>query len=354
MRLLQRSQANTEHLCRRICAPRWTRSIENYARPDKHVFPTLRKKILRARAQELDAWTRLQQILVAIPGSLDVTVQDGVAQPRFTQPLELPGYTGGFLFRISAGDRVVSAAAVEYSFTGGRTMIGPLTIAYVPDGVTWALVGLHDVPKGFTAFSLGLTSASAAPLLVPLRVATPQDAHISLAVLDEFGQPVPAMVRLYWKTGDVHYLPSNAVNMEPQFEGQVETTSLRHTYYGGAVRGQYGCVPRPFSMHLAPGEWEIAVRRGVEHELVRDTFSLAPGESIDKTYTVRRWIDMPARGWYSGDDHVHSRIMSDDDAQRLIAWAKAEDVHLLNIVKMGDIYRAMRISTATSFSCIVT
>jgi hypothetical protein len=44
-------------------------------------------------------------------------------------------------------------------------------------------------------------------------------------------------------------------------------------------------------------------------------------------------------GWWSGDDHVHTRIVSDDDARQVMAWVRAEDVHLANIVKMGDIYR---------------
>ncbi len=48
---------------------------------------------------------------------------------------------------------------------------------------------------------------------------------------------------------------------------------------------------------------------------------------------------MRRRGWWSGDDHVHCRILSDDDARRLMAWVQAEDIHLANIVKMGDIYR---------------
>jgi hypothetical protein len=48
---------------------------------------------------------------------------------------------------------------------------------------------------------------------------------------------------------------------------------------------------------------------------------------------------MRQRGWWSGDDHVHCRILSDDDARHLMAWVQAEDIHLANIVKMGDIYR---------------
>jgi hypothetical protein len=33
------------------------------------------------------------------------------------------------------------------------------------------------------------------------------------------------------------------------------------------------------------------------------------------------------------------RILSDADARNLMAWVQAEDIHLANVVKMGDIYR---------------
>ena len=44
-------------------------------------------------------------------------------------------------------------------------------------------------------------------------------------------------------------------------------------------------------------------------------------------------------GWFSGDDHVHFRLLSDEDAQRLMTWVQAEDLYLANVVEMGDINR---------------
>ena len=92
-------------------------------------------------------------------------------------------------------------------------------------------------------------------------------------------------------------------------------------------------------MALPPGSYDIALRRGAEHLPVFDQFTVTEGGRVDKTYRPRRWVDMRHLGWYSGDDHVHGRIVSDDDAGRLMAWIKAEDVHVANIVKMGDVYR---------------
>jgi hypothetical protein len=92
-------------------------------------------------------------------------------------------------------------------------------------------------------------------------------------------------------------------------------------------------------MALAPGRWQIGVRRGVEHEVVFQDVTIRSGETVEQTVRPRRWVDMPRRGWWSGDDHVHCRIISAEDADRAMAWVRAEDIHLANIVKMGDIYR---------------
>ncbi len=296
------------------------------------------EEVAAAQQERADAWNQLQQVLAAYPNPTVISLADPQVKPA-PITMELPGYVGAMLIRVDAGTARVAAAKAEYSFTGNREMSGPLALPCARDGVTWALVAFHDIPKGPTAISLELQREGADPVRIPVALSTPGDAQLRVTVLDEQGSVTPAMVRLYWKTGDMHVLPSNAVDIAPQFEGQGSTTSLRSTNYGASIPGQYGCVPGAFAMNLAPGDWEITVRRGVEHEVLTQQITLASGEVETVDFTVPRWVDMTDRGWYSGDDHVHSRIMSDDDAKRLMTWAKAEDVHLVNIVKMGDIYR---------------
>jgi hypothetical protein len=60
----------------------------------------------------------------------------------------------------------------------------------------------------------------------------------------------------------------------------------------------------------------------------------------DETSTIRvplsRYADLPRDGWYSGDSHIH--LMRDQPAD-LNVWAQmaAEDVHLSNLLEMGNI-----------------
>ncbi|MHC4996821.1 MAG: CehA/McbA family metallohydrolase, partial [Planctomycetota bacterium] len=85
--------------------------------------------------------------------------------------------------------------------------------------------------------------------------------------------------------------------------------------------------------------WDITVRRGAEHLPVTQTVTIQPGQTVTRTLRPERWIDMRTHGWYSGDDHVHFRMRSNTDADTLMNWIRAEDVHLANVVRMGDITR---------------
>ncbi len=46
---------------------------------------------------------------------------------------------------------------------------------------------------------------------------------------------------------------------------------------------------------------------------------------------------MPARGWYSGDDHIHLR-RSPRENDKIVRWTAAEDVHVGNLLQMGDFW----------------
>jgi len=152
-------------------------------------------------------------------------------------------------------------------------------------------------------------------------------------------KPAPAMVRLASKADGAEFKPSKVIEIGPQFGAEGDTSSNRKANLPGRLGGRWWCVPEPFDMDLAPGQYELAIRRGVEHVPVYDSITIGADELIEKTYEPKRWVDMRKLGWYSGDDHVHCRIQNDEDANRLMAWAQAEDIHVTNVLKMGDFCR---------------
>ena len=47
---------------------------------------------------------------------------------------------------------------------------------------------------------------------------------------------------------------------------------------------------------------------------------MSPGETQEVELRLERWIDMPGRGWYSADDHLHITRRTADDDRRIARW----------------------------------
>jgi len=78
----------------------------------------------------------------------------------------------------------------------------------------------------------------------------------------------------------------------------------------------------------------------LEYIPVQESFQIKSGQWTHKTVKLARYTDMAARGWISGDDHTHARLMSSEDAEKLIAIARAADIRVCNILEMGDWMRS--------------
>jgi hypothetical protein len=282
------------------------------------------------------AGQKLLKILNASDAATPLSLTGDTPFPARIGPVTLTGDSASFLFRVTTGDSETRCTATDIDLS---TTHGPLEIEVATSGITWALLKLRRAPVNRTSLRLIFSLGSERSVTLPLDIKAPAHGRLKLTVLsDDTGKPAPAMLRLTRKEDGQPLRPSNAVEFAPVWDG-ISSSEKRNAGLPGKLRGLYWCVPEPFDMSLPPGEWVLIVRRGLEHETVFDTFSVRTGERMEKTYRPQRWVDMRKRGWYSGDDHVHGQILSDDDAARLMAWIQAEDIHLANIVKMGDIYK---------------
>jgi hypothetical protein len=283
---------------------------------------------------------RLLQRLKSCPRLIQVDLAGGRPALAVNGPVELPGDTGALLFEVLAGGEGVSytTSLVDLSQPSGESSL--VTVDAAPGGIIFAVVGLEHVPIGRTTLKLDFRQPGRSSVRLALDVTTPAPGRLKLTVLsDDTGKPAPAMVQLLSQTDGSDRQPSNGLNFAPQFDRQGNTSGARAANLPGRLNEPFWCVPGPVDMALAPGTWQIGVRRGAEHEVVFQEATIRSGETTATVIRPRRWVDMRRRGWWSGDDHVHCRILSDDDARRLLAWVQAEDIHLANIVKMGDIYR---------------
>ena len=90
-----------------------------------------------------------------------------------------------------------------------------------------------------------------------------------------------------------------------------------------------------FQVDLPAGRWRIAAGHGMEFLPADEVLVVSGHGEAEKTLELKRWINLPQKGWWSGDVHVHHP--SRDSAQRefLMQYARAEDLHLVNLLEMG-------------------
>ncbi len=285
-----------------------------------------------------EAANRLQELLLACPATRDITLSGEQSTLPPLEPITLPGDSGAFLFRVTTGDGPARCLTLDYNLSEHSRYRLPVEVA--PGCVTWVLVSLNRVPQLKTSMEIEFAVAGQPTTILPVQTVTSNYGTLKVAVLsDDTGKPAPAMMRIVWKHDGREIQPSNALDFGPQFDRQGNWEGARRANLPGQLAGAYWCVPEPFTMELAPGDYRITVLRGTEHVAVHDTVTVVSDGVVERTYRPRRWVDMRKSGWYSGDDHVHTQILSDADAETVMTWIQAEDVHLANIVKMGDIYR---------------
>jgi hypothetical protein len=106
---------------------------------------------------------------------------------------------------------------------------------------------------------------------------------------------------------------------------------------GGDVRlgrTTHAYVPGTFEGWLPRGQAVIDVARGFEYVPVRARIA-TPDPGGEVTIPLRRMTDMNARGWYSGDTHVHFQSVQESHLE-----AQAEDLDVVNLLatQLGHTY----------------
>jgi hypothetical protein len=121
-----------------------------------------------------------------------------------------------------------------------------------------------------------------APILFRAVRSTP----VTLRILDERQRPTTASLTISDAQGRLY--PSPGKRLAPDFDFQPQV----YRSDGDVIR-------------LAAGRYTIDVTRGPEYVMRRVTVDVGAAP-LTANLALERWIDLPARGWYSGDHHIHS------------------------------------------------
>jgi dipeptidyl aminopeptidase/acylaminoacyl peptidase len=113
----------------------------------------------------------------------------------------------------------------------------------------------------------------------------------------------------------------------------------------------YFHAPRSGStvLSLPPGRYTVLATRGLEYAPVTRTVEVAAAGTATARLALTRLADMPARGWWSGDLHVHMNYGGHyrADPVTLRAQAEAEDLH---VVEELIVNKEQRIPDVARFS----
>jgi hypothetical protein len=167
-----------------------------------------------------------------------------------------------------------------------------------------------------------------------------ESGELILTVNDENGEPTPARIGLYDQTGRMP-LPSDGALTIHNYDDRTKQIFLRETHGKIAPwphdNRNFFYADGEYSASLPAGTYTLVVSKGPEYLLGGTTVEIGEGEATTVEVSLSRWSNMPAAGWYSGDDHVHMTRTRGDDAS-ISAVMRAEDVHVTNLLQMGNPY----------------
>ncbi len=154
---------------------------------------------------------------------------------------------------------------------------------------------------------------------------------------DERGEPAPVRMSIVDASGRMPLPESSAVEVK-DFSNRARTVLLP----GGTVNwpspnrwATY--VDGTYRTKLPVGEYTLVATKGIEYRYVTRRFEIAADAKTDLLVRLERWTDMPARGWRSGDVHTHFARRDEAENRALLLQARAEDLHISNTLRMGNI-----------------
>ncbi len=203
----------------------------------------------------------------------------------------------------------------------------------------FALVALDGAPTGAKQALLRFRSGRAELAQVHVGIETPPTGALHVTVVDESGKPTPAAAGVYG-AGNELMVPDTALAFDRGGHyynaGRARPNAQARYWPGSPQQRRVFFVDGAYSLRLPEGEYRVIAGKGAEYLPVSQTITVKAGAEATRRLELKRWVDMPAKGWYSGDGHVHYERLDPEANRRLLLWTRAEDVHVANVLRMGD------------------
>ena len=147
--------------------------------------------------------------------------------------------------------------------------------------------------------------------------------------------PIPVRAGIYDATGRAP-LPSEEATLVERFGDKVRLLPIAPRAFWPSDNRMGFYLNGAYDAKLPVGTYEVAMARGPEYRAYHGKFEVKDGAKTELNVSLPRYADLPARGWISGDDHIHLQREEIAD-QNVWLQVAAEDVHVGNLVQMGNI-----------------
>ncbi len=134
------------------------------------------------------------------------------------------------------------------------------------------------------------------------EVALAQTQRLTVAVTDaDSGEPIASRIYLSSSDGTPYYFQSDSP------EGRAFRYEKQNWNNKNSVEYHTTVSAHPCVTQVPPGEYTLTVERGKTYLPHVESLSIGDRDA-SLEIALKRWIDMAALGWYSGDLHVHREL----------------------------------------------
>jgi TolB protein len=145
--------------------------------------------------------------------------------------------------------------------------------------------------------------------------------RLHVRIHDENGKPVRARVHLNAADGRAYAPDGSWYRADWLMFDHMDQSEYHYFHTSGE-----------FDLDLPPGRTALAFSKGFEYLPQQREVTVEPGKTARMTVDLKRLDNLPARGWWDGDNHFHMNYAGVyyNTPQRLLEQGEAEDIHVLN------------------------